>query len=177
MFFQADSTNSHAGTPWCWEPEKNLMISYIIISLGVKGQANCDHIFNVSADFTVQLREEKYPEIWFNDKWSPICGHYFWNNNYGATLFCQELDSTYTFGSIKNSGIPLASDGIRVGKCTSQDNSLSSCTTLACTDWTLSPSRVERGKSINKFCYIFPVVRLTDRVLVDIVNIMLSAFN
>ena len=74
------------------------------------------------------MREEKYPEIWFNDKWSPICGHYFWNNNYGATLFCQELNSTYTFGSVKNSGIPLASDGIRVGKCTSQDNSLSSCT-------------------------------------------------
>ena len=74
------------------------------------------------------MREEKYPEIWFNDKWSPICGHYFWNNNYGATLFCQALlNSTAASGSVKHSGIPLASDGIRVGKCTSQDNSLSSC--------------------------------------------------
>ena len=74
------------------------------------------------------MREEKYPEIRFNDKWSPICGHYFWDNNYGATLFCQKLNSTYHYGSVKNPGIPLASDGIRVGKCTSQDNSLSSCT-------------------------------------------------
>ena len=74
------------------------------------------------------MREEKYPEIRFNDKWSPICGHYFWDNNYGATLFCQKLNSTYTFGSVKNTGIPLASDGIRVGECTSQDNTLSSCT-------------------------------------------------
>ena len=81
------------------------------------------------------MREEKYPEIWFNDKWSPICGHYFWNNNYGATLFCQKLlNSTGASGSVKPSGIPLASDGIRVGKCTSQDNSLSSCTG-GCSDY------------------------------------------
>ena len=78
-------------------------------------------------DFKVHMREEKYPEIWFNDKWSPICGHYFWDNNYGAALFCQKLNSTYTFGSAKDSGIPLVGDGIKVGMCTSQDNSLSSC--------------------------------------------------
>ena len=74
------------------------------------------------------MKEGKFPEIKLNGKWLPICGHYFWDNNYGAALFCQKLNSTYTFGSAKDSGIPLVSNGIKVGKCTSQDNSLSSCT-------------------------------------------------
>ena len=75
------------------------------------------------------MKKEKYPEIWFNGKWSPICGHYFWNNDYGARLFCQELNSTYTSGRVKKLNyIALASDGVRVGKCTSQDKSLLSCT-------------------------------------------------
>ena len=82
----------------------------------------------------VILREGKYPEIWINDKWSPICGHYFWNNPYGATLFCKKLSSEYTSGKVKNTGLPLASDGVRVGECLSQDKSLSSCTG-GCSDY------------------------------------------
>ena len=82
----------------------------------------------------VILREGKYPEIWINGKWSPICGHYFWNNPYGATLFCQKLSSEYTSGKVKNTGLPLASDGVRVGECLSQDKSLSSCTG-GCSDY------------------------------------------
>ena len=75
------------------------------------------------------MQEEKYPEIWFNNKWSPICGHYFWENDYGATLFCQKLNSIYTFGKYKKRwDKPLASNGIRVGACASQDNSLMSFT-------------------------------------------------
>ena len=61
--------------------------------------------------------------------WSPICGHWFWDNNYGATLFCQMLDSTYTSGIVKKrKDIPSSSDGLRIGKCTSNDNSLLTCT-------------------------------------------------
>ena len=89
---------------------------------------------NKNSEFTVQLREEKYPEILINEKWSPICGHYFWDNNYGATLFCQKLNSTYHYGSVKNPVKSLESDGIRVGKCTKEDNDLSSCTG-ACNDF------------------------------------------
>ena len=89
---------------------------------------------NKKQEFTVQLREEKYPEILINEKWSPICGHYFWDNNYGATLFCQKLNSTYHYGSVKNPVKSLESDGIRVGKCTKEDNDLSSCTG-ACNDF------------------------------------------
>ena len=34
---------------------------------------------------------EGFPEILVDNGWHPICGHYFWNNNFGARLFCQEL--------------------------------------------------------------------------------------
>ena len=49
-FSQADSNSSHAGTPWCCQPEKNL-IDIVILSFCniVKGQANLQNnkIFNV----------------------------------------------------------------------------------------------------------------------------------
>ena len=32
-----------------------------------------------------------YPQIRFCNKWYHICGHYFWNNNIGATTFCQMI--------------------------------------------------------------------------------------
>ena len=39
-FSQADSTSSHAGTPWCWQSEKNLMIIVILSFCDiVNGQA------------------------------------------------------------------------------------------------------------------------------------------
>ena len=90
-------------------------------------------------DFKVQLKNKKIPEIWFKGKWSPICGHNFWENNYGASLFCQKLNTSYTSGKVirrffKNF---CQSDGIRVGGCTRLDNSLSSCTypgTVGCND-------------------------------------------
>ena len=52
---------------------------------------------------SVRLIQEKYAEIWVDGKWSPICGPGFWDNNIGATLFCQKLDqrqwtdTCYTF--------------------------------------------------------------------------------
>ena len=35
-----------------------------------------------------------------NGAWLPVCGRDFWDNNYGASLFCQKLDSKYTYGLI-----------------------------------------------------------------------------
>ena len=54
-----------------------------------------------SEDGNVRLIEDKYPEVFWNGKWSPICGPYFWDNDFGASLFCQRLNSTYQSG-IKN---------------------------------------------------------------------------
>ena len=60
-----------------------------------------------------------------NNKYVPICGHYFWNGNAGANLFCQELGGTGgsiiggTYGAGK---VPLPEDGLQVGKCESGDS-------------------------------------------------------
>merc|ERR1711899_654735 len=78
---------------------------------------------------SVRIKEEKYPEIFLNGNWLPICGHYFWDNNYGADLFCQKLDPKFTNGIIsKSHGKRLASDGVRIGKCQPEDQQLLSCT-------------------------------------------------
>ena len=37
------------------------------------------------------MKDEKFPEVLYNGKWSPICRYGFWNTDWGATLFCQEL--------------------------------------------------------------------------------------
>ena len=102
--------------------------------------------------FTVKLKEDKYPEIWYNGKWSPICGHFFGDNDndspdYGASLFCQMLNSTYTSGTVLNRDInyiPLASDGMRIGRCTSNDKSLFSCTG-GCNDLELGGQCIKEG--------------------------------
>jgi len=78
---------------------------------------------------SVRIKQEKYPEIFLNGKWVPICGHYFWDTNYGADLFCQKLDPKFTNGIVsKSHGKRLASDGVRIGKCQPEDQQLLSCT-------------------------------------------------
>ena len=62
--------------------------------------------------------DDKYPEVFLNGKWSPICGHGFWNNNNGATLFCQKLSPNFRSGKvIKRTDKKLKSDAVRVGIC------------------------------------------------------------
>ena len=39
----------------------------------------------------LRLGENQIAEVYIENKWVPICGHWFWNNNIGATLFCQEM--------------------------------------------------------------------------------------
>ena len=45
-----------------------------------------------------------------------------------------KLSSEYTSGKVKNTGLPLASDGVRVGECLSQDKSFSLCSG-GCSDY------------------------------------------
>ena len=75
---------------------------------------------------SVQLKDGKFPEVFWNGNWAPICGHWFWNNNHGATLFCQKLDSSFTSGIVtRREDKPLESDGLRIGECREQDHWLS----------------------------------------------------
>ena len=58
--------------------------------------------------------------VCWNNYWSPICGHYFWNNNQGATKFCQRLG--YSSGNLINhvSGV-YATDSFKIGECKRYD--------------------------------------------------------
>ena len=63
-----------------------------------------------------------------NGIWSPLCGHYFWDTEFGANFFCQKLTSnSASTGKIIKRPEPLERDGIRVGTCLSTDQWLS-CT-------------------------------------------------
>ena len=57
-------------------------------------------------------------EVTFNRQWVPICGHWFWNNDIGASLFCQKLG--FESGNIKNR-LTLPSDGLTIGQCNKGD--------------------------------------------------------
>ena len=69
----------------------------------------------------------KDPEVFQNDIWSPICGHWFWDNDVGASLFCQKFtsDPTSTGYVIRRTDKPLEKDAIRIGNCLSNDQWLS----------------------------------------------------
>ena len=98
---------------------------------------------NVSeAAGSVQFRDGKYAEIMVNEKWTPICGPCFWDNDFGASLFCRKLDSKYMSGYIGNTiaqsigglawsgqrnAIPLTSEGYKIGTCLIGDTNLLSC--------------------------------------------------
>ena len=67
----------------------------------------------------MKLGDDEVAEIFHNGTWTPICGHYFWDNSNGAKLFCQKLG--YQSGQIDDRRISLPRDGIRIGKCNQRD--------------------------------------------------------
>ena len=84
-------------------------------------------VFLLYIEGDVQLKDGKFPEVFLNGIWSPICGHYFWDNDVGASLFCQKLtsDPASTGQVIRRTDKPLEKDAIRIGKCLSNDQWLS----------------------------------------------------
>ena len=78
--------------------------------------------------------------MYWNEQWTPICGHYFWDNNVGADLFCQKLGfssgvlSSGLWTDSDRSEVKLESDAIRIGKCAANDkwlNCTGGCNDLA----------------------------------------------
>lgn len=65
-------------------------------SCGWSASAQCTVRRGVRAknDATVTAGVPFTPEIGFNGQWYPICGHWFWNNNNGATTVCKALGFT-----------------------------------------------------------------------------------
>ena len=82
----------------------------------------------------MRLGQNNIAEIYFNGQWVPICGHFFWDNNVGADLFCQKLG--FESGTIKGgkggSSLQLSSNGLRVGKCELGDSSVLQCSHEDC---------------------------------------------
>ena len=70
---------------------------------------------------SVRLGENQIAEVFFNEQWVPICGHVFWDNNFGSDLFCQQKG--FKSGKIAHK-IPLKADGLRVGSCNAGDTFL-----------------------------------------------------
>jgi len=83
------------------------------------GETNC--IYKSEGDGNVRLVDGKHPEVFIHGNWSPICGNHFKDNNHGATLFCRKLNPDFKSGTTIDTGNVLESDGIRIGKCFSDD--------------------------------------------------------
>ena len=55
------------------------------------------------------------PEVLYQGKYYPICGHYFWDNNNGATIVCKMLG--FDTGSYKKRMGKYNVDAMPVGDC------------------------------------------------------------
>ena len=58
--------------------------------------------------------------ICWNERWSPICGHYFWDNDYGVNKFCKALG--YDYGDLRKGNKKSQSQGFWIGKCKKHDS-------------------------------------------------------
>ena len=70
----------------------------------------------------VRLKYDKTPMIFWDGLWSPICGRWFWDNQFGATKFCQRLG--YQSGKVlgRGSGETYSSNSFKVGTCNKNDD-------------------------------------------------------
>ena len=72
----------------------------------------------------VKLQPDGTPKFYWNGKWSPICGHYFWNNQEGSISFCKKLG--YVGGNLTKTKGTYEDDAITVGRCEANED-LESC--------------------------------------------------
>lgn len=68
---------------------------------------------------------QMYGEVLMKDKWYPICGHYFWDSNDGASLFCKRMG--YNQGVNKKTHVKMESDSVAVGKCDRKAKAVDGC--------------------------------------------------
>ena len=66
------------------------------------------------------------PEVFFEESFYPICGHWFWNNNVGAGLVCEALGFHFG-GTVHMTHDRYSRDAMPVGHCNDADVSLTSC--------------------------------------------------
>ena len=89
-----------------------MYISYINSWLSLEG---------LCSNGDVKLEDDGTPFIFWDNQWSPICGHYFWDNQVGAKLFCQKMGYHSGTFSGRGSGQKYSMDSFKIGKCNSGD--------------------------------------------------------
>ena len=77
------------------------------------------------ANGNAKLAADGTPYLFWDDKWYPICGHYFWNDNHGVDAFCRELG--FSSGTKRISNSNYGEDAIKIGSCKAGED-IASCT-------------------------------------------------
>merc|ERR1711988_327419 len=111
--------NSENGKAWC----------ETISGAKVDCNPGCPGVYNPNPNpfppppTDVRLRSNGEPEVYINGDYRPICGHFFWDNDNGADLFCKQLNSQYRSGEITSSkySLQLNFDAVKIGKCRKND--------------------------------------------------------
>ena len=94
---------------------------------------------------SVKLVDTYYPYVKIGSTWKPICGHYFWDNDIGAAIFCKKLG--YPEGGVLvEEGKPYKEDALYVGRCESEN-----ITNLedGCTKQQKNSSECETGNPVS----------------------------
>ena len=65
------------------------------------------------------------PEVLYQGKYYPICGHYFWDNDGGATVVCKSLG--FKTGKYTSTRVKYDVDAMPVGDCKAEEE-LTKCT-------------------------------------------------
>ena len=83
----------------------------------------CKYTILIS-DACVKLESDGTPKLFWDNKWVPICGHFFWDNNNGAKSICNR--NGYSDGVVVKTNSAYSEDSIRLGRCNSGED-LQSC--------------------------------------------------
>ena len=95
------------------------------------------------ADLNDVQPEAFVPNVNFEGEWYPICGHWFWNSNDGATIVCQKLG--FDSGTQQELDATFTKDAIQVGRCNPGEE-LTSCTAGG-NSWPTVISECESGQT------------------------------
>jgi hypothetical protein len=115
--------NFNYNNGWC-KKGKNIALAIKCIggtstSCGTQAPASAstctDGDVRVSPGTTIGAGKDMYPEVSYMGRWYPICGHYFWDNSHGATMFCKQLG--FRSGVLGKRGANFNIDAMPVGKC------------------------------------------------------------
>merc|ERR1719422_1033998 len=77
------------------------------------------------------------PYVFYQSAWYPICGHWFWNNNNGATAVCKKLG--FAEGTVtRDESTSFQTEAMQIGMCRSGEQIIG-CTG-GCNEWGVLPA-------------------------------------